>query len=278
MQRYFKRACNFYTLLGVFGISCLLHGTTVLAAELALVIDDVGYSKSRGMRAAELPGAITLGVLPFAPHTASLMQHAARHGKDVIVHQPMQAQPGPHVRREQGTLTLDMAPLEFAATFSAALDAVPSRVGVSNHTGSLLTTYRAPMQHLMREISQRGLFFLDSRTSADTVALTVAREAGVPALRRDVFLDHVRTPAAIHNAFDKALRIAHRKGHAVVIAHPYRMTLNYLEKRLADLPNGVQTVSLAELAARPAALKRAEPPTVLAQPPGLTNLHISPGQ
>jgi len=253
----------------------MLQGAAVHAADLALVIDDIGYSKSRGTRAIELPGAVTIGVLPFAPHTESLVRHAARHGKDVIVHQPMEPHPGPHVRNENGTLTLGMPPVEFAATLVAALDAVPTRVGISNHTGSLLTAHRTPMLHVMREINQRGLFFLDSRTSAHTVALEVAREHGVPAIRRDVFLDHVRTTDAIHQAFEKSLRVARRKGHAVVIAHPYGVTLSYLEQRLAELPADVRMVSAAELAARQASLR---PATMLAQPPGLRSLHISPGQ
>lgn len=253
----------------------MLQGTAVHAADLALVIDDVGYSKSRGARAIELPGAVTIGVLPFAPHTNALVQLAARRGKDVIVHQPMEPRPGPHVRNERGTLTLNMPQLEFATTLVAALDAVPGRVGVSNHTGSLLTAHRTPMLHVMQEINQRGLFFLDSRTSAETVALQVAREQGVPAIRRDVFLDHIRTPAAIHQAFERSLRIARRKGHAVVIAHPYGMTLNYLERRLARLPPDVRLVNAADLAARQTG---PTPATMLAQPPGLTSLHISPGQ
>ena len=253
----------------------MLPGAAVQAADLALVIDDVGYSKSRGLRAIALPGAVTIAVLPFAPHTKSLTRHAAQLGKDVIVHQPMEPHPGSHVRNEHGTLTLGMPQAEFAATLVAALDAVPSGIGVSNHTGSLLTAHRTPMLHVMREINQRGLFFLDSRTSTETVALKVAREQGVPAIRRDVFLDHVRTSAAIHQAFEKSLRVARHKGHAVVIAHPYSVTLNYLEERLAQLPPDIRLVSAADLAGRQTPAK---PAAVLAQPPGLTSLRISPGQ
>jgi polysaccharide deacetylase 2 family uncharacterized protein YibQ len=168
-----------------------------------------------------------------------------------------------------------MAPTELTTAFTAALDAIPSRVGVSNHTGSLLTQHRTPMQHLMNEVHARGLFFLDSRTSAQTVALNVALETGVPALKRDVFLDHERNPEAIHTAFEKALRVARRQGYAVAIGHPYRETLDYLEMRLAALPNDVRLVKAADLAQR-----RARPvhPGVLAQPADLTSLHISPGR
>ena len=127
----------------------------------------------------------------------------------------------------------------------------------------------------LQGLEDRGLFFLDSRTTAETVALRVALEHGVPALKRDVFLDHERTTSAIHGAFERALQIARRNGHAVVIGHPYAITLDYLDKRLRSLPSDIQLVKAAELAQR-----RAQPsyPAVLAQPPGLRSLHISPGR
>ncbi len=275
MQRFFKRA---YRLRGLFTsllLAILAPVNSASGAELALVIDDLGYNKARGMRAIELPGAITVAVLPFAPHTRGLVEHAARHRKDVIVHQPMEPHPTARVRNEHGTLMLGMADIEFAATLTAALDAVPTRVGVSNHTGSLLTQHRLPMQRLMREIDERGLFFLDSRTTAETVALDVALEQGIPALKRDVFLDHEPTAAAIHAAFEKSLHIARNKGHAVVIGHPYDITLDYLARRLTALPADVRLVRAAELAHRRVRINH---PGVLAQPPDLRSLHISPGR
>ena len=255
-----------------------LSPTAALAAELALVIDDVGYSKVRGERAIQLPGDVTIAVLPFAPHTKRLVEYAALLGKDVIVHQPMQPQAANATHLEHGTLRLDMPATAFAGTFVAALDAVPGRVGVSNHTGSLLTQHRAPMQTLMRELNQRGLFFLDSRTTAETVAMDVASEQGVPALKRDVFLDHERHPQAIHRAFEKSIGVARRNGHAVLIGHPYAMTLDFLEERLRNLPTDVRLVRASELAARQSRNNAVSRPAVLAQPPALGSLHISPGR
>lgn len=252
---------------------------TSLAGNLVIVIDDVGYNMSRGSRAIALPGPITIAVLPFAPHTPHLVEQAVIAGKDVIVHQPMQPQPSAHAREEHGTLRLEMAPHKFDALVSAALDAVPGRVGLSNHTGSLLTAHHLPMQRLMQQLSKRGLYFLDSRTTAQTVALTVAQQFGVPALKRDVFLDHVPTAHAIHQAFERALYVARQQGHAVLIGHPYPVSLDYLEARLRELPNDIKLVTASTLLQQkaqqnPPAISH---PEVFAQPPGLTSLHISPG-
>ncbi len=247
----------------------------VNAAELAVVIDDVGYNKARGERAINLPGPVTIAVLPFAPHTSTLVEYATLLGKDVIVHQPMEPHASPHAREETGTLKLAMQEQDFDAALSAALDAVPAHIGLSNHTGSLLTAHDAPMRRLMRTLSTRGLFFLDSRTTADTVALDVARELGVPSLRRDVFLDHERTAAAVHAAFEKALNRARKQGHAVLIGHPYDLSLSYLDNRLAELPGDIELVRAADLAARQTRFSR---PVVLARPAVPVSPHISPGR
>lgn len=91
------------------------------------------------------------------------------------------------------------------------------------------------MNALMSVISAHGLFFLDSRTTARTVAMRVAMDWGVPAVRRDVFLDHDREVRAINAAFERALRIANRRGYAILIAHPHDITLQFLETRLPTL-------------------------------------------
>ncbi len=245
------------------------------AADLAVVIDDVGYNKVRGLRAIDLPGPVTIAVLPFAPHTQALIQRAAESGKDIIIHQPMEPTPSPHALEERGTLTLAMDTQRFDDLVSAALDAVPMGVGLSNHTGSLLTQHHRPMQQLMNVLNHRGLYFLDSRTSAQTVALDVARQSGVPAVKRDVFLDHDPSPQAIHEAFERALKIARKQGYAVLIGHPYATSLRYLENRLANLPADINLVNAAALAMPRTSRGR---PAMLAQPSRLASLRISPGQ
>ena len=217
------------------------------AGDLAIVMDDVGYSIERAQRVIDLPGPVALGLLPFAPGTPEVARRAHAAGREMILHQPMEAIPAPHVQWIQGTLTLNMDPERFNELTAAAVTAIPGIVGVNNHTGSRLTQYREPMQRFMTHLAQRDLFFLDSRTTAKTVAFDVAEEQRVPALRRDVFLDHIPNERAIAAAFGRALDIARRQGHAIVIAHPYEVSIRFLETRLYELPEGVRLVKLADL-------------------------------
>ena len=244
-----------------------------MAADLAVVIDDVGYNKARGLRAVDLPGHVTLAVLPFAPHTRELLAAANARARDVIIHQPMQPMASPHARHEQDTLTLQMSSAEFDHAVTRAIKAIPTRVGLSNHTGSALTADYPRMLQLMQHLKDHQLFFLDSRTTAATKAEQAAADAGVLALRRDVFLDNERTPAAIHKAFTLGIAKARKQGTAILIGHPYRVTLDYLEHRLSDLPADVRLIGLGEMAekvkARRAMLARLQRPA---------DLHISLGQ
>jgi polysaccharide deacetylase 2 family uncharacterized protein YibQ len=215
---------------------------------LAIVIDDVGYNLNRAEQLLEMPVQLTLGLLPFAPHAQAIASRAAQSGREIILHQPME--PIKTSRTEPGTLELSMTAARFDREFSAALARLPQVSGVNNHTGSLLTAHRVPMEWLMANIASRGLYFLDSRTTPHTVAESTARDWQVPTIRRDVFLDHVRTPEFLDAAFNRALQIARRKGYAVIIAHPHRMTLDFLKSQLSDLPSDIRLTTLSDLIAR----------------------------
>lgn len=210
--------------------------------KLAVVIDDVGYNLERGRRAIDLPANVTLAILPFAPNTRALAEHAQRAGKEVILHQPMQSLGS--LPQEQDTLTLAMNRDRFTQTLNRAFDNLPQSSGVSNHTGSLLTQHQQSMNWLMAHLSDRGLYFLDSRTTKKTVAEATAVNFAVPVVRRDVFLDNERTPEFLARAFDRALHLSRTRGHAVLIAHPHQVSLEFLERALPGLV-GVEVVPVS---------------------------------
>ncbi len=218
----------------------LVAPTAFGAPKLALIIDDLGYNLARAERAMALPGPPTAAVLPFAAESRAVADYARSRGADVLLHQPMESIGAPSVTR--GMLTSTMSPEELAGAFAEALDSLPEAVGVSNHEGSLLTTKSDAMALVMIEIKSRGLLFVDSRTTTETVALDVARSAGIPSTRRDVFLDNELDARAIAAQFDRAVGIAKKRGHVVVIAHPHDVTLDYLEHALATTDDELTTI------------------------------------
>ncbi len=211
---------------------------------IAIIIDDLGKRLDHGQRVLRLRGPVACAFLPRAAHTRALALAAHRRGKEVLLHLPMQSVA--FGRLDRGGLTLHMTEQAFRRQLKADLRAVPYVQGVNNHMGSLLTRHPGHMLWLMRALRQHGgLFFVDSRTTDKTVALQIAHETGVPGIRRDVFLDHDPSPAAVEAQFERLLRLARRKGHAVAIGHPYPVTLAMLERRLPQLQReGVRLVNL----------------------------------
>ncbi|NNF40151.1 MAG: divergent polysaccharide deacetylase family protein [Woeseiaceae bacterium] len=236
--------------------ACLITAALLLVAlpggaaepRISIIIDDLGYQLAAGRRAIALPGAVTFAVLPGAPRAVALAALAHENGKEVLLHLPLQANADKKLD-EPIRIDLDMGRQQVAATFNAAMNAVPHAIGVNGHQGSLLTRHPGHMRWLMEAIRARdGLFFVDSYTTARSVAMQVAAETGVAALRRDIFLDPDPDPATVARQFERMKRLAIKRGTVVAIAHPYSATLAFLEKALPTLgAQGIRLVPISEL-------------------------------
>jgi polysaccharide deacetylase 2 family uncharacterized protein YibQ len=218
------------------------------APRIAIIIDDLGYHLAAGQRAVALPGAVACAILPGTPRSVQLAQAAWQSGKEVMLHLPLQSM-HLHGTEEPGAITLDTTRRGLADTFANALATVPFAVGVNGHRGSLLTRHPGHMSWLMEEILMAGgLYFVDSYTTHHSVALQIAAEAGVPAIRRDVFLDSNPAPEMVAREFERLKSLARERGFAVAIGHPYPETLDFLEHAIPSLvEEGIQLVPPSEL-------------------------------
>ena len=214
--------------------------------QVAIVIDDLGNLYEESIRVLELPGPVSVAILPYTPHSKAIARIAHNLGRDVLVHMPMQA----HSNKSLGPggLLASMHRDELAEKVRAALAAVPHAQGLSNHMGSLLTEQPTPMAWLMRTLKQEQKHFFDSRTTALTQAAYSAQAINLPHTSRDVFLDNVLTEKAIEQQFDLLIEKAHQNGTAVAIGHPNPLTLKILEARLPGLKRqGVRLVNLSQV-------------------------------
>lgn len=235
--------------------------------RIAIIIDDLGYGLTAGERALRLPGPVAYAVLPATPRARALAEQAHANGKEVLLHLPLQSTT-PGQTDEPGGLLLDMSRRQFSDVFAADFESVPHVVGINSHRGSLLTRHPGHMAWLMDEIRRRGeLFFVDSYTTHESVALDLAREAGIPAVRRDVFLDPDGSPGTIAREFARLKKLARERGFAMGIGHPYPATLAWLEAALPKLAaEGIELVSIS----RYVALKNAIEQGIAAAGPAAT--------
>lgn len=200
----------------------------VRGVRVALVIDDLGTTVDELRPLLGLGVPVSYSVLPYQEQTPEVVAELRKRGEEILLHMPMEPKngenPGP------GALLGGMSDAEIEDKTVAALRAVPGAVGVNNHMGSKLSEAEGPMRAVLRILAGRGLFFLDSRTSAETVGYKVARELGIPAAERQVFLDGDPTPQAIEAQFQRLLDLARTHGSAIAIGHPHPETLAALER------------------------------------------------
>ncbi len=213
---------------------------------IAIIIDDLGNSYERGLQTVRLPASLTLAILPHSTHGTRLAEEAHRFGKEVIIHMPMQNID--NLPLGPGGLTSHLSQDEFERFIADAIERVPWAIGLNNHMGSLLTQQELPMNWLMDEIKPRKMLFIDSRTTAGTVASTIARQKHLPSASRDVFLDNDPSLYAIDRQFRRLVSLAKQRGTAIAIGHPHATTLTYLELAIPQLQDaGIHVLPISRL-------------------------------
>lgn len=215
--------------------------------RLAVVIDDMGpdLNKLRELLALDKP--VTIAVMPKMRYSKEVSREAASGGLDVIVHMPMEPRNTEGHNPGNGALLVAMTDEEIAYLLDEGFKSVPGAIGLNNHMGSRFTEDPEKMRVVLKNVKDRGLLFLDSRTSAETVGGSIARKLKVRSAERDVFLDNNRDVDYIKGQLMEAVRIARKSGKAVAIGHPYPETIRALKEAIPGI-EGVEIVGLSEIA------------------------------
>jgi polysaccharide deacetylase 2 family uncharacterized protein YibQ len=220
--------------------------------QLAIILDDMGHDRAAADSLLALPFPLTISILPHLPLSAEVAEEAHRRGDEILLHLPMEPEAeggnSEGVTPEEIELRVGMNPDQVKSALEGMLETVPHAAGVNNHQGSRATADPALMQALMPALRDRNLFFIDSRTTAATVAYDAAERAGVPAASRKVFLDDVPSKEAILAQLQLAARDASRDGSAIAIGHPRPATIAALAQGVPALEaQGIHLVFASEL-------------------------------
>jgi polysaccharide deacetylase 2 family uncharacterized protein YibQ len=198
--------------------------------EIAIVIDDLGVDVASTRQAIALPAWVNLSFLPYASETPVLAREAEQAGHEVLVHVPMEpigaADPGPMA------LQTGLGGAENVRRLNWALSRVPGFAGINNHMGSRFTADRESLAPVIAALSARGVYFLDSRTTAASIVVPLARACGLASADRDVFLDDEPTPSSVAQQLAAVVRRARETGVAIAIGHPHPATLAILRQWL----------------------------------------------
>ena len=190
---------------------------------LVFVIDDAGNNLRELEPFLRIPGPLTIAVLPGLPNSAEAARRIRAAGKEVILHQPMEAlggqNPGP------GAIYSGMSADEIRAVLARNIAEIGPVTGMNNHQGSKITMDRAAMETILAFCAENGIYFLDSRTTADSVAAAVARQIGIEIAERNVFIDNEQSKEAMQRYMSTGLLRAQRSGLAVMIGHTWSPAL-----------------------------------------------------
>ncbi len=215
--------------------------------KVALIIDDMGNGNEPLERLLALKLPLTISVLPHTPQGKQVARRAFAAGLGVMLHLPMEPQGYPSLQPGPGALLCAMPPEKIRAVVKEDLASVPHAAGVNNHMGSRFSRRPELLEVALGAIKRRGLFYVDSFTSADSQGLATAQRLGLATARRDVFLDHDNQAGAIERQLERLLKIARKRGRAIAIGHPLPATLRALERWAPRLQKEVELVKVEDL-------------------------------
>lgn len=216
--------------------------------KIAIILDDGGYRNPKDDPALELISRITFSILPDTKYAKELAKMADEKGFEVMLHMPMQTRPSVKKGSFPCELLINMSESEIKEKTTNALEQISEAKGVNNHTGGVFTLKEEPLKYFMKVLKEKKIFFVDSVVVGGSKAYKVAIEEGVPALQRDIFLDHVYTTCKIKENLQNLKMIAKNKGKAIGIGHFRDLTIKVLEEELPKFEEqGFELVHVSEL-------------------------------
>ncbi|MDR2549844.1 MAG: divergent polysaccharide deacetylase family protein [Desulfobulbus sp.] len=213
---------------------------------VAIIIDDMGYNLQLGRQFLQMHARLSFSFLPHAPHARELAQQARAQGYDILVHLPMEPKEKKW-RLEPETLMGSDSPEQIRKKVEEMLAAIPDATGANNHMGSLFSENAQKMRIVIETLKTRGVFFVDSVTTAGSQGLTMAQRLHLPAARRHLFLDNEREPGAICRQLRQLAALAQRQGQAIAIGHPHQAMLDAFAQCGTEALQPVELVGASRL-------------------------------
>lgn len=215
---------------------------------VAIVIDDVGNRPGIIEKLKALGIPITASILVDEPYARSEVASARNTQIETILHIPMEAL-NEEKNSNPKTLTLKSTPKQISALIQTSRAIVPRAKGANNHQGSLATASAETMRRFLSILRDNDMYFIDSRTSPNSVAYKIAQEMGVPSAYKDMFIDHVPTLEHSREQFLRLYELLNRKNSALMIGHPHDTTLQAIREAIPTLKKmNVEFVHAADIA------------------------------
>lgn len=211
--------------------------------KLIFVFDDAGHNLEQLQYFLDLPFPCTIAVLPKLPNSRETARRIRAAGKELILHQPMQAL-NPNINPGDGAVKPGMDREEIKKIVASNVEEIGPIAGMNNHEGSLITSDEKAMEAVLELCREKNIYFLDSRTSSKSVVPQVAKKLNMNIWERAVFLDNKKDKAYMKKQIIEGLEIASQRGEAIMIGHVFTVDLAILLKEMySDLTQEGYTFS-----------------------------------
>jgi len=206
-----------------------IEKTPVPLKQVAIIIDDIGYDLGAVKELLKIKADITYSVLPYLTHSREAAEMLHKAEKEILLHLPMEPISYPREKPGSGALFTDMNNEELIFQLEKDIEAVPYISGVNNHMGSKFMEDKEKLALIFNKLKKKNLFFVDSRTAANSEAFAAAQKVGLQIAARKIFLDNNRDYNEIYN---NLINIANNNGDVsplIVIGHPYPETIRAIK-------------------------------------------------
>jgi len=215
--------------------------------RIAIIIDDLGNSKRVDDEVLAIDAPLTVSVFPLLSDSKNAAEKASSNGMEVMLHLPMEPLDYPKSNPGEGVLLTSMDDIAIITQLYEDIKSVPGIKGVNNHMGSKFTEDLEKMRIVLMQLKDKGLYFVDSKTSPRSKSDKTAREMGLRAGARDVFLDNQQDEGHIIGQIEELKKIARKHGSAIGIGHPYPVTIATLRKAIPGVEKEFNIVHASEL-------------------------------
>ena len=204
--------------------------------QIAIIIDDIGFSRSRLEKFLEIGAPLTFSILPKLPRSGIFAGNIHDLGYEVMLHQPMEPV-DPNLDPGPGAIYVKDSPGKIVNVIEQNIAETPFVTGINNHMGSRFTASGREMKEALTVIKDSGLFFVDSLTTNRSKAYGTAKKLDMLTVRRNIFLDNIQNVPSIQAQLEKLKRLALNSGHAIGIGHPFPETASAINQFYQNIKN-----------------------------------------
>ena len=215
--------------------------------KIALIFDDLGESLRDLKEIYSLDIPLTISVIPNLKFSKNIAHIASRCGFSVLIHLPLEPASSQQYKTDKYRfITSDLSKREVISLLRQYLNSIRIAIGVNNHMGSFATENRELMKIVLGELKKRGLIFVDSRTSLESITYEQAHKMELISGYNQGFLDAIDDIKVIEKRMEELKALAQEKGKIIVIAHPRKNTLGFLKARLPILRKKIEFITIKE--------------------------------